>query len=146
VRDQLRERLEQAAQASGRSISEEIEFRLQRDFGWQETRGGIEQMLAQARAERSAARVHALRAAGLQILREIEARPTRVIIDLETLLAEADGIARGLRPGFIDEKAPAAQEPGPMTAEQQRRLLQKFEELKQLIQAATTRVADDDAA
>jgi hypothetical protein len=148
VRDQLRERLEQAAQANQRSVSEEIEHRLNRDFAWEAANGDIAQLLAQARAERSTARVHALRAAGLQILREIEARPTRVIIDIETLLAEADGIARGLRSGFSAENAPAAQEPGPMTAEQEQRLLQKFEELKQMIQAATekTSAADNKAA
>jgi hypothetical protein len=138
VRDQLRERLEKAAAANDRSISEEIEHRLNRDFGWEATKSDIDEMLAQARAERSTARVYALRAAGLQILREIEGRPTRVVIDLETLLAEADGIARGLRSGFVDDKAPSPPAaPRPRTAEKEKRLLDELENLKRMIQAAT---------
>jgi hypothetical protein len=123
----VRERLIAAVQKSGRSLSEEIEFRLLRDLNWEEAGGDINKALAKAAAIGSAAYVHALRAAGLMILRDIEARPTRVIIDLETLLAEADGIARALRPGFFDPKAlPTTQEPQ-MTAEQGQRLFQELE-------------------
>src|SRR5215469_7496611 len=105
ITEKMRERLIESVKQSGRSLSEEIEFRLNRDLDWEETKGEINKMLAEAAAIRSAAHVQALRAAGLMILRDIEARPTRVIVDLETLLAEADGIARGLRGGFFDEKA-----------------------------------------
>jgi hypothetical protein len=148
TRDELRERLEKAAAASGRSVSEEIEYRLNRDFGWEATKGDITEMLAQARAQQSAARVHALRAAGLMILRDIEARPTRVIVDLETLLAEADGIARGLRPGFIEEKAPPAPpraEPR-RTAEEERDLLRTLEDIMRKLDEAVARARAADAA
>src|SRR5215472_17365539 len=78
----VRERLIAAVRESGRSLSEEIEFRLSRDLNWEETKGDINKMFAEAAAIRSAAHVQALRAAGLVILRDIEARPTRVIVDL----------------------------------------------------------------
>src|SRR3954468_1342001 len=87
TRDDLRERLEQAAARSGRSVSEEIEYRLLRDFGWEAAKGDIDAMRAEAAASLSAARVQMIRLAALQVLREITGRPTRVVIDLETLLA-----------------------------------------------------------
>jgi hypothetical protein len=49
-------------------------------------------VLRDAHAARSAARVEALRKAGYQIIREIDGTPRRVIVDLDTLLAEADGV------------------------------------------------------
>src|SRR5262245_34781457 len=105
VRDDLRERLARAAQDNERSISEEIELRLNRDFGWEQAKGDIEQMRAKAAAALSAARVQALRAAGLLILRDIDGRPRRVVVDLESLLAEADGLLHGWRSGFVGDEA-----------------------------------------
>ena len=123
ITPKLRERLIAAVTQSGRSISEEIEFRLDRDLNWEETKSDIHKMLAEAAAIRSAARVQALRAAALMILRETEGRPTRVIVDLETLFAEADGLAAGLRPGVpAGESPPAPAAPRPMTAEEGERL------------------------
>jgi hypothetical protein len=69
------------------------------------------------------------------ILRDIEARPTRVIIDLPTLLSESDGIMRALRSGFVDDKAPSATQEPQMTAEQGQQLLQELE--RSLAAAAT---------
>jgi len=147
TRDELRERLEKAAAASGRSVSEEIEYRLNRDFGWEATKGDITEMLAQARAQQSAARVHALRAAGLQILREIEGRPTRVIVDLETLLAKADGIERGLRGGFFEKAPPVPPRAAPRrTAEEERELQRTWEDVMRKIDEAVARTLAADAA
>jgi len=142
----MRERLIAAVKQSGRSLSEEVEFRLNRDLNWEQTKGVIHQMFAEATAIRSAAHVQALRAAGLMILRDIEGRPTRVVVDLETLLAEADGIARGLRSGFFaGESPPALEPPRPMTNEEAQRAL---EEIRRTIDEAVekTRAADAAAA
>jgi hypothetical protein len=144
TRDDLRERLERAAGRSSRSVSEEIEFRLLRDFGWEATKGDIDEMRAQAAASLSAARVQMVRLAALQILREVEGRPRRVVIDLETMLAEADGIGRGLRSGFVPQDAPPPSEtPRPMTAEEERRLLAEIEDLKRRLDAAMARTRDE---
>ena len=132
----LRERLEKAAAAGGRSVSEEIEHRLLRDFGWEATKADIDEMKARAAAWENSARIGAIRAAGLQILREISGRPTQVIIDLETLLAEADGLARGLRSGFFDKPQPARDEPRPMTPEEAQRALEEIEKIKRMLEAA----------
>lgn len=142
TRDDLRERLERASGRSNRSVSEEIEFRLLRDFGWEATKGDIDEMRAQAAALVSAARVQMVRLAALQILREVEGRPRRVIIDLETLLAEADGIERGLRSGFRPQDAPPPSET-PMTAEEEKRLLAEIEDLKRKLEAAMARTRDE---
>ena len=77
----LRERLAAEAAKSGRSMSEEIEFRLNRDLHWGQ----------------EAARIQAIRQAGLQIVRDVGGGVT-VNVNPEMLLAEADGI---LRSGFI---------------------------------------------
>src|SRR6187549_3916127 len=102
-------------------------------------------MAREASAWQDASRVNAIRAAGLTILREIEGRPTRVIVDLETLLAEADGIARGLRSGFIDEKARSAASDRPLSAEEAEKLRAEINEFKRDLQAAQERLAAEDA-
>ena len=146
TRDDLRERLERAAGRSNRSVSEEIEFRLLRDFGWEATKGDIDAMRAQAAASLSAARVQMVRLAALQILREVEGRPRRVVIDFETVLAEADGIARGLRSGFEPQDAPPPSETPKMTAEEEERLLAEIENLKRELAAAMARDDEPDEA
>ena len=147
ITPKLRERLIAAVTQSGRSISEEIEFRLDRDLNWEETKSDIHKMLAEAAAIRSAARVQALRAAALMILRETEGRPTRVIVDLETLFAEADGLAAGLRPGFFaGESPPAPEAPRPMNAEEGERLMRELEEIKQSLKTAVEKTLAADAA
>jgi hypothetical protein len=99
-------------------------------------------MRAQAAASLSGARVQMVRLAALQILREVEGRPRRVVIDLETLLAEADGIARGLRSGFKPQDAPPARET-PMTADEESRLLAEIEDLKRKLAAAMAQTRDE---
>ena len=118
------------------STSVPNEHRLLRDFGWEATKADIDEMKARAAAWENSARIGAIRAAGLQILREISGKPTRVIIDLETLLAEADGLARGLRPGFFDKPLPAREEPRPMTPEEAQRALEEIEKIKRMLEAA----------
>jgi hypothetical protein len=95
-----------AALAHGKSLSEEIEDRLQTVADLETAKRQLEDMrenttkmhamaasvLRDAHAARSAARVEALRKAGYQIIREIDGTPRRVIVDLDTLLAEADGV------------------------------------------------------
>jgi hypothetical protein len=144
----MRERLIAAVKESGRSISEEIEFRIGLSFSFEEAKGDIDKMRAEMAAMRSAARVEAIRAAGIQILREIEGRPTRVVIDLETLLAEADGIARGLRSGFvpINEPPPAIEPPRRMTPEEAQRAMEELEEIKRKLNEAAERTRAADAA
>ena len=145
--DQIRQRLIDSALQNGRSLSEEVEWRLNRDFGWESTQRDIEEMSRRAVAWQDAAYVKALRAAGLMILREIEGKPTRAIIDIETLFAEADGIARGLRSGFVDPKAgPTVSEPRPMTDEEAQRALAQIDEIRRQIEAARERMAAEDAA
>ena len=51
ARDQLRTALEFAAAASGRSVSEEIEFRLNRDFSWEAGKLRIQEMVAETKAQ-----------------------------------------------------------------------------------------------
>ena len=147
ITEKMRERLIESVKQSGRSLSEEIEFRLNRDFSWEDTKGDIHRMLAEASAIRSAARVQALRAAALMILRETEGRPTRVIVDLETLFAEADGIAGAMRAGFFaGEAPPASAAPRPMTAEEERRAMEELEEIKRTLKDAVEKTLAADAA
>jgi hypothetical protein len=100
ARDNLKADLELAAEKAGRSVSEEIEYRLNRDFSWEETGRDIKRMLAEAAAEVSAAKVQAIRKAGFQIVREHggERGGITVNVSAEMLLKEADGI---LRSGFV---------------------------------------------
>jgi hypothetical protein len=146
VRDQLKAALEAAATASGRSVSEEVEFRVTRDLAAEGARTDATKTLAKAAAVLSAAYGQALRGAGLQILREIEGKPTRAIVDLETLLAEADGIARGMRSGFVDPDLPAVEAPRRMTPEQEQRLLDELQAIKRQLDAAVDRTLAADAA
>jgi hypothetical protein len=115
------EAIKAAAATHGKSLSEEIEDRLQtisdleaaqRQLEWtcQEAgeirRAAIEMqdvarsLIREANAARTAARVQAYRDAGFRILREIEGEPMRVIISTETLDAEA-----GVTQGFISDEA-----------------------------------------
>jgi hypothetical protein len=97
ARDQLKAALETAAAASERSVSEEIEFRLNRDFSWEAGKQRIEEMVAEAKAQLDASRIQAIRQAGFQIVRDAGGNVT-VNVSPELLLAEADGI---LRSGFV---------------------------------------------
>jgi hypothetical protein len=155
-----RQQVLDSAAASGRSLSEEIEHRIGQSFEYDTARADIDKaraetlalredvrkMLREASAIRDAAHVQAIRAAGLVILRETEGRPTRVIVDIETLLAEADGLATGLRSGFFKgESPPAPEAPRQMTAEEAQRAL---DEIKRTLTDAVekTRAADAAAA
>jgi hypothetical protein len=151
--EKARQALVESAEKTERSLSEELEFRVNRDLGWEAAKGDIEGMRARAAAWESAAMINAIRAAGLAILREIDARPVRVIVDLETLLAEADGIARGLRGGFTDEKSAQPSNERSRTADEERRLiakekqlLEELEKTKRELHEAMERTLTDDAA
>lgn len=147
VTEETKQRLIESATQAGRSLSEEIEFRINRDFGWEATKSDIEQIKRDAVMWADTSRANAIRAAGLQILREIDGRPTRAIVDLETLLAEADGISRGLRAGFFDDSAPpAVSEPRPMTPEEYDRLLATLAEIRRDTEAAQERTRTADKA
>jgi|SRR6516225_723006 hypothetical protein len=146
LQEPLYRTIKKSAAQHGKSLSEEIEDRLGRDAAWEETKADINKMKAEAAAQLDAARVHAYRAAGLQILREIEGRPTRVVIDLETLLAEADGIARGLRSGFFDGSPPTIEPPRPRTAEEDQRLMEELKAIERRLEEAQERTRAADAA
>lgn len=142
--DELRQRLIESAENAGRSLTEEAELRLNRDFAWEATKQDIDEMKRNATAWRDADHINVLRLVGYQILRETDGRPTRVIVDLQSLLAEADGIARGLRSGFVGDSTP----PPPTTersADEERRLLGELEHTKRRLEEAIarTRAADE---
>jgi hypothetical protein len=87
---ELREKLDKAASAAGRSLTQEITFRLEQSFARE---GYVEE----AKAVRDTQRIQAIREAGFRIVRELGTGKTMVQISAELLLAEADGI---LRSGF----------------------------------------------
>jgi len=101
---ELRRRLEEAAAQSGRSLGQEVEFRLMRDVSWEDSKRDIDQMRAQAEVAVSAAHIQAIREAGLQIVREAGGGDVTVNVSLELLNAEADGI---IKSGFVDPEADA---------------------------------------
>jgi hypothetical protein len=140
----LRQMLVAAATKSGLSLTEEAELRLRRDFGWEAAKGDIEELKRQALVWADASRAKAIRDAGLQILREIEGNPKRVIVDLETLLAEADGIARGYRAGWEPEHHSA--DDRPLTKEEADRVLAQIDEIGRRTKATKERLAAEDAA
>src|SRR4051812_2127946 len=57
VTEETRQRLIESATRAGRSLSEEIEFRLGRDFGWEATQNDIEEIKRRAVAWEDASRV-----------------------------------------------------------------------------------------
>jgi hypothetical protein len=145
--EELRKLLVASAEKSGLSLTEEAELRLKRDFAWEATKQDIEQMKRDAIKWRDADHLNVLRLVGYQILRETDGRPARLVVDLQSLLAEADGIARGLRSGFVDDNAPGSSPSAGRTADEERRLLEELEQIKRRIDEATerTRAADEAA-
>ena len=123
----LRQRLTESAEKAGLSLTEEAELRLNRDFAWEAGKQDIEEMKRDAAKWRDAEPLNALRLVGYQILRETDGRPTRVVVDLQSLLAEADGISRGLRSGFSDDSTPS---PAERAADAE---LRELEELEQVL-------------
>jgi len=104
VQEAMHKDLAVTAKQRQRSISEEIEARLNEWAAWKEAREEIERLRgeakaerSEAKAERSAERIAAIRAAGFQIMRDAGGNVT-VNISPELLLGEADGI---LRSGFL---------------------------------------------
>jgi hypothetical protein len=79
-----------AAEKNGRSVSEEVEYRLAQSFI-------VPDYIERAKAALNANTIQAIRLAGWQIVREGGGKVT-VNVSPELLLAEADGI---LRTGFI---------------------------------------------
>jgi hypothetical protein len=161
LQEPLYRAIKQSAAAHGKSLSEEIEDRLGTCLDLETASRQLEQMrastdkmhamaasvLRDAATVRSTERVLALKLAGYQILRETEGRPTRLVVDFETLVSEADGIARGLRSGFVDDKTSPVLKPlRPMTVEEEQRLLAEIEKIKQTLKAAVEETLAADAA
>jgi hypothetical protein len=144
ITPKVRERLIAVVKQSGRSISEEIEFRLNRDLNWEDSKGDINQMLAEAAAARSAARVLGLRAAGFLIVREIGGRPSRVIFDIEKMLAEGDAIVSAFGPS--EQPLPDTKTVRPWTTEEERRVSQELENILGTLAAKIVRTHVADAA
>jgi hypothetical protein len=65
----LHERIKRDAEASGRSISEEIERRLERSFEWDEAHGSAQELLQKARDVTASNLVSKLRDASYQLIR-----------------------------------------------------------------------------
>ena len=107
VVDDLKARLEAAVAVSGRSLSEEIAFRLNRDFNAEATKGEIERDRAKIKALTEATRIAALRKAGHLITRE--AGGVTVTVSPEMIEAYASGIVAE-DPAFIDKLPPVADE------------------------------------
>ena len=124
VTEETRQRLIDSAMQAGRSMSEEIEFRINRDFGWEApTKADIDQLKCDAMGGTTPIVSTSCGSSAIQILRETDGRPTRVVVDLQSLLAEADGIARGLRSGFDDDTTPASPPPSAeRTADEERHI------------------------
>ncbi len=97
VPEHLKERLDASASAAGHSLTAEIEFRLNRDLSWEETKQSIERLRAEAAAELEETRLRALRLAGFQIVAEMGG-PQRVTIDIDRLRAAAKGV---MASGFL---------------------------------------------
>jgi hypothetical protein len=97
VQEDLHDDLAAAAKDTGRSISEEIERRLNDWKSLQESKEDIEKLYAASKAQLDANRIAAIRQAGFQIVRDAGGNVT-VNVSPELLLAEADGI---LRSGFV---------------------------------------------
>lgn len=104
VQEPMHKDLAKTAKDQQRSISEEIEARLNEWAAWKAAREEFERLRGEAKAERDAARaqhnadrIAAIRAAGFQIVRDAGGNVT-VNVSPELLLAEADGI---LRSGFL---------------------------------------------
>lgn len=86
-----------AAKNTGRSISEEIERRLNEWKSLERTKEDIEKLHAASKVQLDTNRIQAIRQAGFQIIRDAGGNVT-VNVSPELLLAEADGI---LRSGFV---------------------------------------------
>jgi hypothetical protein len=96
--------LKTAADSNGRSVSEEVEKRIERidelEFQlneWLRSKEDIEKLRAASKVQFEADRIQAIRLAGAQIVRDAGGNVT-VNVSPELLLAEADGI---LRSGFV---------------------------------------------
>ncbi len=92
----LRDRLEEAATASGRSLGQEVEYRLTRALEIDGMHAETKALRDAAASARDAARIQAIRDAGFQLVREAGGISVNVSPDM--LHAEADG---RLRSGFI---------------------------------------------
>jgi hypothetical protein len=140
--------IQRAATAHGKSLSEEIEDRLETGLDLETARHQLEQMreattkmhamaasvLSDAAEERSAARVMALRLTGFELLRSVEGKPTRITVDVGLLRSETDSFLRsGFLPNPAAEQLPPRQEPQAMTAEENERLLREIELLRATI-------------
>jgi 16S rRNA C967 or C1407 C5-methylase (RsmB/RsmF family) len=125
ITNELKRRLAESAGRAHRSLTEEAEYRLARDFA-----EDVDEMRKEAAKWLSAARTQALHLAGYQLLHEVPGRPARVIVDIETLSATADGLERGLRSGFTDDA------PRPLTTEDAARIEKEMAALRRRVEEA----------
>jgi hypothetical protein len=93
--EEVRQHLIESAARTGRSLSEELEFRVSRDIGWEATKNDIEEMKRRAALWEDASRVKAIRAAGLTILREIEGDQQESDLDLRRYSRKLIGLCTG---------------------------------------------------
>src|SRR5262245_41260061 len=135
ITKEMRERLIQSAIKHGSSLAEQIEFRFTSHFSREATKNDIMKMHAEAADARSAARIQAIREAGFQILREVEGSPSRVIVSIEMLLGEADGIQRS---GFVKKEPPTDEKPPQWSREE---IEAKLEEVRRMLEMV--RKSDD---
>jgi hypothetical protein len=145
VTPELREKLIKAVQLSGRSLSEEVEFRLERSAEIDRLYAEAKAYAAAAREELEVKKILAYRAAGLGILREVTGKPTSVIISVAMLDAEAAGLMRAWVGGFTAEK-PAGPESRPRTADEDARLDKEIEQMRADVAAAMAPGKSEDAA
>jgi predicted DNA-binding protein len=146
------ERIKRAAAKLGKSLSEQIEDVLTACGDLETAHRQLEDMrantakmhamaaslLTDAWETRTAARVHALRAAAIAIMRE-EGRPRRLMLDIDAVFAEAKEIERGIHGG----KPPVADLgtlAGLWTAEEDQRALAILQESKRLIADAWAKI------
>jgi hypothetical protein len=135
IQREVKERLAKMAERDRRSLSEQAEHAINIYFQFEEMRAFLEQAKTEAQAQLSAARINALRLAGFLILRE-SGLARRVIVDFDSLIAEADGLLHGLRGGFTDD-AGAAPAQRLLTADEVKRREREIETLRQKVEAVT---------
>lgn len=129
----LRQVLSENAEKSGRSMTEEAEILMQHGLQWQAARQELEQLKRDALKWRDAEFLNVLRLVGYQILRETDGRPTRLVVDIQSLLAEANGLAHGLD-SFIRPSSAKVR-----TAEEERLLLEDLKQSRRDLDEAIAR-------
>ena len=151
LQEPLYRTIKEAAAAHGKSLSEEIEDRLEAGATLEAARREAAELLAVARRDlsdvnalRHPTRIQALREAGHQIVREAGGKITVNVIPeaLETL---ADGILRSVF--VMQEQLPAARAAIKQMADEEiQRMMKELEEVKQSLKTAVEKTLAADAA